>query len=79
MSRRSFLLGAGLAGASVTAVGMAGCAPGVPAASDADALAETGAAAATDWLGEPPALSPKDCARTVETDVLVVGAALPAA
>lgn len=76
MSRKSFLLGAGLAGASVVAVGMAGCAPGAPAASDADALAETGAAAATDWLGEAPALSPEDCARTVETDVLVVGAGI---
>ena len=47
---------------------LAGCSPS--AAGTSDAPVEE-----SDWLGEAPEVSADDCSETVETDVLVVGAA----
>ncbi|MCI9208273.1 MAG: FAD-dependent oxidoreductase [Adlercreutzia caecimuris] len=77
LSRRSFLLGGAMAGAAAAA-GLAGCAPQSAtqvAATGSEAPAAGGAATtASDWLGVEPAIAEDEIARTVECDILVVGA-----
>ncbi|MDE8701988.1 FAD-dependent oxidoreductase [Adlercreutzia equolifaciens] len=73
MNRRTFLGGAALFGAALTATA-AGCAPQEPAR---DELSKTGAndeSSAPAWLGEAPAISDDECVETLDCDMLVVGA-----
>lgn len=72
MSRRNFFKGAGVAAAGVMGASfMAGCAPSAPAAKTEDAQ---GSAAATDWLGAAPEIAESDVVKTVDTEIIVVGA-----
>ena len=79
LSRRHFITGT-FAASAAAALGLAGCAPqGQPVAATggnaADAPAPTeGTADVPAWLGEPPAITDADCAETIDTEVLVVGA-----
>lgn len=81
ISRRNFLTGA-MAASAIAAMGLAGCAPEPKAAEPADAdaaegeakLSNTGEGATPDWLGEAPAITDADCAETIDTEVLVIGA-----
>lgn len=85
VSRRSFLKGAALAGASAAAAGMiAGCAPGKTsetadaetthaAASNNNSAASVDGAANPSWLGEKPTVDDADVTSTVDTELLVIG------
>ena len=79
ISRRGFLRGAGLAGASVAAGGMlASCAPKAASSSSDAASAEggsssTGYVGGTAWLGSKPEIADDDIVETVECDVVVCG------
>lgn len=84
ISRRNFLTGA-MTASAVAAMGLAGCAPQPTAAEpvEADAtedtkaeakLSNTGDGATPEWLGEAPAITDADCAETIDTEVLVIGA-----
>ena len=75
LDRRSFVKGSLITGGLAAAGILGACSPQGSGASDD--LAATGSGDATqDWLGSAPALTPQDCAQTVETDVVVVGSAL---
>lgn len=75
LSRRNFLKVGAVAGALGMGAGLAGCAS--PSGSSAKKEADKSAAASSeDWLGEAPSLTPNDCSKTVETEVIVVGSAL---
>lgn len=85
VSRRSFLKGAALAGASAAAASMiAGCAPGKTsetadaettqaAASNNNSAASVDGAANPSWLGEKPTVDEADVTSTVDTELLVIG------
>ena len=74
ISRRNFLKLGAAGTAAAGLAGLTGCAPSAPsAAASSNDLPVTGV---EDWLGSAPELSPDDCARTLECDVLVVGSAL---
>jgi succinate dehydrogenase/fumarate reductase flavoprotein subunit len=76
LSRRGFLVAAASAGVLGAGAGiLAGCAPAssapeTPAASTGGG----GGGGAADWLGAPQEIAEGDVARTVETEILVVGA-----
>lgn len=74
LSRRSFLGLGALAAAGAAAAGMAGCAPSTPTSATDPALGETGAPAASDWLGSAPEIDAADIVETVDTDFLIIGA-----
>jgi fumarate reductase flavoprotein subunit len=68
MDRRSFLKGSLITGAlGAASLGLAGCTP-----SAANTETEN---VANDWLGSPPEITEADCSETIETEVLVIGAA----
>jgi len=73
ISRRSFLVGAGVLGAATATTALAGCAPQeqTPTASPEQPSA---GAAANDWLGVAPEIDPGEIAETRETDLLIIGA-----
>ena len=77
LTRRNILEG-GLVGAVTLGVaGMTGCAS-PKSQSDTKSEKKSSDAVTKDdaWIGEDPDISPKDCSETVESDVVVVGAAL---
>lgn len=71
ISRRGFLAGAALTGVAATAASLTGC--GSPKASSKEADAASGSAA-HDWETAPKPIT--DIAKTVDTDILVIGAGL---
>lgn len=83
ISRRNFITGA-LAAGTVSAFGLAGCAPSTQQADSTEnentsaTAAEQNSATTTgnvpDWLGEAPAITDSDCSETIHTEVLVIGA-----
>ena len=70
-SRRSFIQGAGAAGALAALGSMLGCAPQQAAPAGQDASGETAVKDA--WLGAEPEISDGQIVETLETEVLVVG------
>lgn len=74
LSRRNFLKVGAVAGALGMGAGLAGCAS--PSGSSKKEAASTTETSSNAWLGEAPTLSPSDCDKTVETEVVVVGSAL---
>ena len=68
-SRRSLLKGAGVSAAGVAALGMFGC--GSPKAATSSASAAAGAKGTHTWEVKPDPI--KDVAKTVDTEVLVIG------
>lgn len=73
VSRRNFLMGTGLMGMGLVGAGLAGCSQPQQASS----LASTAESVEDeDWLGAAPGTKPEDCASTIETDVLVIGAGI---
>ena len=74
LSRRGFIMGAASAGALSAIGGLLGCAPKEQAPAQAGAQAADGAdPAAAGWLGQEPDIPESDIAKTLETEVLVVG------
>lgn len=72
ISRRSFLAGAGMLAAGAAAGGLTGCGQGSsgnPSGSSAEGTEET----PTNWLGSEPVIADGDIAKTIETEVLVIG------
>ena len=77
LTRRSFLTGAAAAGALAAAGLATGCAPqakGETAGTEPQAASPAAPASADAWLGEEPQITDADCAETIDTEVLVVGA-----
>ncbi len=77
LSRRNFLVGAGVAAAGVAAVaGLAGCSSEESSSGSSESGGDSSSGSSDDWLGEPPDVTVDDCVDTIETDVLVVGSAM---
>lgn len=80
VSRRGFISGAALLGATVAATGIAGCAgnqsssaTGSTASTDSAAEATATAATAADWLGSAPEIAESDISVAGDADIVVVG------
>ena len=77
LTRRSFLTGAAAVSALAAAGLATGCAPqakGETAGTEPQAASPAASASADAWLGEEPQITDADCAETIDTEVLVVGA-----
>jgi len=75
ISRRNFLKAGAVSALGVGMAGLAGCA-GQPKASADTSAAGSANGKSEDWLGNAPEIAVKDCDRTVDTEVLVIGSAL---
>lgn len=74
VTRRTFVTAAGAAAAAgIAASGQALAAPGASASADSDAKS-TGTTETPAWLGSAPQIADADVTRTLECDVLVIGA-----
>ena len=73
VSRRSFLMGAGMGTVAMAGAGLLGCAP---ASSGATAAQAPTTETAPDWRQAPEPIAADDIAETVSTDVVIVGAGL---
>ena len=76
MTRRNFVAGAALAGAAAMGAARA-IADEAAGSDDADSPEDAGdaeAAGVPEWLGAAPEISDEECAETVDTEILVVGA-----
>ncbi len=80
VSRRNFLVGAGVAAAgAVAAAGLAGCSDESGSSSSSSSSSVDPVENPTDtsaWLPDPPNITVDDCGETVEADVVVVGSAM---
>jgi len=79
ISRRKFIEGGLVGAAALGAAGLAGCSsPQSRSDSSSGGSGSTSGAAIKDdsWMGEAPDITPDQCDETVDTDVVVVGAAL---
>lgn len=75
MDRRKFLAQAGLSVAGAGMLGLLGGCANKPSENLGNTGPVSGEIGDDDWLGEAPAISEKDCVRTEETEILVIGAA----
>lgn len=79
LTRRNFLMGAGIVGVGAAASGLAACAakPDAPKESGSESTSSKASGqldnGMVDWLGEPPDISDADCTETLSADVVVVG------